>query len=84
MNYIDDKLFRKLKQTTISCGPNIGGYIYLNHFDNKEKMTAAEFFNFKRDVVQELQINRTIKSQNLYDKYNKPRIMELKELLNIT
>lgn len=84
MNYIDEKLFKKLKQTTLSCGPNIGGYIYINHFDNKEKMTAAEFFNFKRDVVQELKTNRTIQSQNLFDKYNKPRIMELKELLNIT
>jgi hypothetical protein len=84
MNYIDEKLFIKLKQTTLSCGSNIGGYIYINHFDNKERMTATEFFNLKRDVVQELKTNRTIKTQNLYDKYNKPRIMYLKELLNIT
>lgn len=83
MSYIDKNLFRDLKQTTLKCGRNISEYIYMNHFDNKDKMTNAEFLNLRRDVAKELQTNRTIRCENLYDKYNKPVIYELKRLLNL-
>lgn len=83
MSYIDKNLFRNLKQTTLKCGRNISGYIYMNYFDNKEKMTNAEFLNLRRDFTQELQINRTVRCENLYDKYNKSSIDVLKRLLNL-
>jgi len=83
MSYIDKNLFRHLKQTTLKCGRNISGYIYINHFDNKENMTNAEFLNLRRDVAKELQTNRTIRCENLYDKYDKSPIDELKRLLNL-
>jgi competence CoiA-like predicted nuclease len=81
--YIEDHLFKTLKQLTLKCGRNISGYIYINHFENKDKMTNADFLNFRRDIQQEIQTNRTIRSGNLYDKYNKPAIDELKKILNI-
>ena len=83
MYYIDKQLYTHLKQTVLKCGGTISEYIYMNHFDNKERMTTAEFLNLRMDIKKELITNITIKTENLYDKYNKPAIDELKRILNL-
>ena len=56
--YIDENLFKKLEKTTLKCGGNLAGNTYIRFFQNKDNMSREDYENFKRDVIQEFQIQR--------------------------
>lgn len=81
--YIDQSIFKDLCRLTLSCRRSINPNIYMTFFHSKERMTVVDYFKFRKEIIKELEINKTLKAGNLYDKYNVPSILNLKRVLNI-
>ena len=80
------KIYKQLRTLVLKNINIISVPVYIKYFGTKFTMSAQDFFNLRKDIIQQLQLREKYGITflpNLYDKYRQPSLITLKHILNI-
>ena len=83
---ISFEIYKQLRTLVLKNINIISIPVYIKYFGTKFSMSAKDFFNLRKDIIQQLQLREKYGytfCQNLHDKYYHSSLNTLKHILNI-
>jgi len=85
-SHISFEIYKQLRTLVLKNINIISIPVYIKYFGTKFSMSAKDFFNLRKDIIQQLQLREKYGYTfypNLHDKYYHSSLDTLKHILNI-
>lgn len=83
---ISFEIYKQLRTLVLKNINIVSIPVYIKYFGTNFSMSAKDFFNLRKDIIQQLQLREKYGyafCQNLHDKYYHSSLNTLKHILNI-